>query len=79
MTTGKEIQMAEIRFELPADDLAVMDAYIQAKGGSRTSIVSGLIRDWSASKEREAIMILRVLGRNPNDPAPARSRSGSES
>jgi len=79
VTTGKETQMAEIRFEVPRDDLAVLDAYVQHTGGSRTGVMLDLLRSWASGKVQESRMILNVLPRNPSAVESVRSRSGSES
>ena len=57
---------AEIRFETDAFDLAVLDGYCAATGKSRTDVIRGLLKDWSSEKHREATLIMRVAGDNPN-------------
>jgi hypothetical protein len=57
---------AEIRFETDAIDLAVLDGYCAATGKSRTDVIRTLLREWSENKHREASLIMRVAGSNPN-------------
>ncbi len=68
--------MPEIRFEVPADEVAVLDGYCHATGKNRTDVIRGLLIDWSKSKLHEAIMICRVAGANPT--APDTDRNPSE-
>lgn len=68
--------MAEIRLEVPDDELAVVDGYCAANGKGRTDVIRSLLRDWSALKASEAIMICRVAGLNPTGPESDRSLSG---
>ena len=60
--------MAEVRFEVPNDDddLQVLDAFCSATGESRTTVMRNLLKVWSTNKLKEATLILRVTGRNPN-------------
>lgn len=62
----------ELRLELDPADLAVIDGFVNATGGSRTDVVRQLIRDWSSKKINEAIVICRVAGVNPTDPETGR-------
>mgnify|MGYP000877430839 FL=1 len=57
--------MCEIRFELPASDVSVLDGYCSATGKSRTDIMRNILKDWSDAKLREATLICRVAGVNP--------------
>lgn len=66
----------ELRIELDPDDLAVVDGFVNATGGSRTDVVRQLIREWASRKIHEAIVICRVAGVNPADPEPCRERMG---
>ena len=56
--------MCEIRFELPASDVSVLDGYCSATGKSRTDIMRNILKDWSDAKLREATLICRVAGVN---------------
>lgn len=56
---------AEIRFEAPRDELAVLDGYCSATGQDRTAVMRRLLREWSDRKHHEAILICRVAGCNP--------------
>lgn len=57
--------MAEIRVEIPNDELAVLDGYCSATSESRTDVIRELLVGWSERKFHEATVILRVAGRNP--------------
>lgn len=62
MADGK----CEVRFDIPLEDMAVLDAYCLCNGGiSRTSVISKLLLDWTKAKRREAMMVCRVAGINP--------------
>lgn len=60
--------MCEIRFELPAPEVSVLDGYCSATGKSRTDVMRELLKTWSSAKRREAILICRVAGINPTTP-----------
>lgn len=55
----------ELRLELPADEVAVLDGYTQATGKTRTQVMRDILKLWSDAKFHEANVILRVAGRNP--------------
>lgn len=57
--------MPEIRLEVPAEELAVLDGYCSARGKARTEVIRTLLKQWSEEKHREAIVICRVAGINP--------------
>ena len=57
--------MVEIRFEMPSIDVATLDGYCMATEKNRTVVIAQLLADWSAAKQREAILICRVAGINP--------------
>lgn len=61
-------QTTELRMELPAEEVSVLDGYCQATGKSRTAVMRNLLRAWSEEKLHEATLILRVAGRNPMPP-----------
>ena len=58
----------ELRLELPADEVAVLDGYTQATGKTRTQVMRDILKMWSDAKHHEATLILRVAGRNPSIP-----------
>ncbi|OGT02862.1 MAG: hypothetical protein A2143_05885 [Gallionellales bacterium RBG_16_57_15] len=65
MANGK----SEVRFEIPLEDLAVIDAYCLCNNGlSRTSVMSEILLNWTKDKRYEAMMICRVAGINPIRP-----------
>jgi hypothetical protein len=57
--------MAEIRFEIDAEDIAVIDGYCSATGKCRTETIKAILHDWSSRKLNEATLILRVAGVTP--------------
>ena len=54
--------MPEIRSEVPADELAVLDGYCSATNKTRTDVMRYLIKDWSEKKLHESTIVLRVAG-----------------
>jgi len=68
--------MPEIRLEIPDDELAIVDGDCAANGKGRTDVIRTLLRDWSALKASEAIMICRVAGLNPTASESDRSQVG---
>lgn len=66
----------ELRVELPAEEVAVLDGHCQATGLDRTAVLRRLLREWSELKLHEAIVICRVTGRNPAAPEYGRSSRG---
>ena len=75
---------SEIRFELPRDELAVLDGFVQATGKSRGEVMRELLREWSDQKKHEAILICRTagitirLGRKRGGMRPRRVCTGNE-
>ena len=63
MASGR---ITEISFELPADEVAVLDGYCQATAQKRTAVFRQILREWSAQKHHEAMLICRVAGCNPD-------------
>lgn len=66
----------EISFELPAEEVAVLDGYATATGKKRTAVFRQILREWSERKHHEAILICRVAGSNPE--AVGSCREGEE-
>lgn len=58
----------EISFEVTASEASVIDGYCNAKGIKRTVVMRQLLKDWSATKLHESILICRVSGVNPMAP-----------
>lgn len=71
--------MAEIRVEVPNEELAVLDGYCSATSENRTDVIRGLLAEWSNRKLHEATVILRVAGRNPVGSESGRSTPGKPS
>ena len=61
--TGETV---ELRVELPRIDLNVVDGFSMANNRSRTEVVAEIIAEWSKEKHREAMMICRTAGFNPD-------------
>jgi len=59
---------SEIRFEIPDEDLAVLDGFCAADNSDRTTVIRSILSEWSKSKLREATLICRVAGINPLSP-----------
>ncbi len=57
----------EVRFDIPRDELDILDGFIAATGKSRTDVMRGLLGDWSRQKRHEAILICRTAGINPRE------------
>lgn len=64
--------MPEVRFEMPLDDLAVLDGYCSATGKARTDVIKMLLAEWSERKLHEATIVLRVAARTPTRPESSR-------
>lgn len=58
----------EIRVEVDAVEVCVMDGYCQASGRNRTDVIRELLAKWSAEKLHESTLICRVSGCNPFAP-----------
>lgn len=71
--------MAEIRVEVPNEELGVLDGYCSATSESRTDVIRKLLQEWSNRKLHEATVILRVAGRNPVGSESGRSVTGKPS
>ncbi len=71
-------RVTEISFELPADEVAVLDGYCQATGLKRTAVFRRILREWSERKHHEAILICRVAGCKPDGSGADRDGSGEE-
>lgn len=65
---------SEIRFEVPDEELAVLDGYCSATGSDRTTVMREMLAKWASEKLNEASVICRVVGINPL--ASDTSRSG---
>lgn len=58
---------AELRLDIDAADLAVLDGFVAATGSSRADVIRTLIAEWSERKRHDAILICRVAGINPHE------------
>ena len=61
-------KQTEISFEVSASEAAVIDGYCNAKGIKRTVVMRQLLKDWSAEKLHESILVCRVAGVHPMTP-----------
>lgn len=59
------IRKCELRFEIPEEELAVIDGYCSATGSDRTTVIRKILAGWTSNKLNEATVILRVVGNNP--------------
>jgi hypothetical protein len=50
----------ELRVDVDAEDMAVLDAYNMATGTSRKDVIVKLLRQWSDRKRHEATVIVNV-------------------
>lgn len=57
--------MSEVRIDIDAEELAIMDGYISASGSNRKEIITELVRKWSADKLHESIIVCRMARVNP--------------
>lgn len=71
-TLARNGAKTEIRFELPAEEVGVLDGYCQARGLDRTTVFRDLLKAWSDEKLHEAVSICRVAGVNPTQPEAGR-------
>jgi hypothetical protein len=62
----------ELRIALPREEVSVLDGYCAGTGQDRTQVVRRILREWSAAKLHEAMIVMRVAGSNP--PAPEDER-----
>jgi hypothetical protein len=69
-------RMVELRVEIDADAMAVMDGYCSARGKSRTDVLRQILGEWSDVKLHEATVICRTAGRNPFAPESNRDVTG---
>jgi len=63
-----DTKTTELRVEMPAEELTVLDGYCSATGQSRTTVMRRILLDWSDKKLHEAVLICRVAGVNPTAP-----------
>lgn len=68
--------MAEVRIDIDADELAIMDGYISASGSNRTKIITELVRNWSKEKLHESIVVCRMARINPLESEPGGHHGG---
>jgi len=55
----------EVRFEVEAEELSVIDGYCSATDKCRTEIIKTILSEWSEKKLHESILVCRVAGVNP--------------
>lgn len=68
---------SEVSFELPAEEVAVLDGYCNAKGIKRKAVLRRLLKEWSDEQHRISIVICRVAGDKPISPGNDRDGSAS--
>ena len=62
----------ELRVDVEAEDMAVLDAYNMATGTSRKDVIVKLLRQWSERKRHEANVIVNVTRVIPAPPESGR-------
>lgn len=70
--------MPEVRIDIDAQELSVMDGYIQATGSNRTKIIGELVKKWAADKLHESIVVCRMARVNPLAVEPGRHGDGTD-
>ena len=55
----------ELRCEMPAHELTVLDGVCNGDDRSRTDVVREILAEWSAKKLHAATIVCRVAGVNP--------------
>lgn len=55
----------EVRFEVEAEELSVIDGFCSATDKCRTEIIKSILNEWSVKKLHESILVCRVAGVNP--------------
>lgn len=55
----------EVRFEIPAEELAIVDGYCSATHKSRTDVLRELIAAFSKDELHKAIVVCRMARINP--------------
>ncbi len=69
-------RVTEISFELPSDEVAVLDGYCRATEQKRTTVFRRILREWSERKHHEATLIVRVAGHYPEASGTPRESGG---
>lgn len=69
--------MPEIRFDVPADELQVLDGYCQATGKHRVDVLRELLSKWATDKLHESIVVCRMAHVNPLVMESERSPAGN--
>jgi hypothetical protein len=57
--------MPELRVDIPADELQILDGYCMATGKSRLDLVRDLIKKFTDDQLHVAMMVCRVARINP--------------
>lgn len=68
--------MDELRFQVPREQLQVLDGYCNATGKTRTDVLRMLLADWSKETLHVSTVVCRVAGVNPRVSESSRSRNG---
>ena len=63
--TAPRDDKVELRYEVPKDEVAVLDGHCSATGRSRTDVLRELLAKWSGDELHKSILICRVAGINP--------------
>lgn len=57
----------EIRLEMPREEVAVLDGFVNATGRPRAEVIREILGEWSAKQRRIAISVCRTAGINPRE------------
>lgn len=55
----------EIRFEVEAQELSVIDGYCSGTGKCRSEVIRFILSEWSKNQLHIATLVCRVAGVNP--------------
>lgn len=67
----------EIRFEVEAQELSVIDGYCSGTGKCRSEVIRFILSEWSKNQLHIATLVCRVSGVNPTASYPDRNKEES--
>jgi hypothetical protein len=62
---AKKMTRTEVRFEVEANELSVIDGYCSGTGKCRTEVIRLILDEWSKNQLHISTLICRVAGVNP--------------
>lgn len=57
--------MPEVRIDIDAEELSILDGYVNTVGSNRTKLIGELVKKWAADKLHESIIVCRMARVNP--------------